>query len=105
MIISHSKFPIHSDKIKEAKALMAKMAKTSLSEAGCISYDFYCSISNPEEIILYQEWAAVEAVQDHFASDHMSVFLSQLPTLLKGDVSSHRYAVQGTELETELRQE
>lgn len=105
MIISHSKFPIRADKVEEAQALMAEMTAASLVEDGCISYDFYSSISDPSTILLFQEWESVDAVQAHFASDHMAVFLNQLPDLLTGEVSSHRYAVQGTEAEQEMRQE
>ena len=94
MIISHGKFPIRPDQLERAKVIMAEMARETLNERGCISYDFYLSISEPNTMLLFQEWESIEAVQDHFNTEHMDNFLQALPELLEGEVIAHRYAVQ-----------
>ena len=78
MIIVHGVLLVVKDQRSRAQVLMQEMATASRLEAGCISYEFYASLTNPCQFLLFQEWASVEALQDHFQTAHMEIFLEQL---------------------------
>jgi quinol monooxygenase YgiN len=94
MIISHGKFLIRENQIDNAKEAMQKMAEHSVKEPGCISYDYFFSLSNPRVVMLFQEWESIEAINQHFNTRHMSDFLAVLPELIDGEIISHRYAIK-----------
>jgi|TARA_Y100000310_G_scaffold321335_1_gene378821 quinol monooxygenase YgiN len=94
MIIVHGTFPVKADLRDEALTLMRQMAVASKTEEGCISYEFYVGLSEPNSLLLFQEWESVDALQSHFETEHMAEFLKQLPDVLDGEVSTRRYEVR-----------
>ena len=94
MIIVHGVLLVVKDQRSRAQVLMQEMATASRLEAGCISYEFYASLTNPRQFLLFQEWASVEALQDHFQTAHMEIFLEQLPSILDGEIVTRRYEVR-----------
>ncbi|MFT7684937.1 MAG: quinol monooxygenase YgiN [Candidatus Azotimanducaceae bacterium] len=97
MIIVHGTFPIKLEVRDEALELMRRMSIASRSEAGCLSYEFYIGLSDPNTLMLFQEWETVDALHDHFQTDHMEDFLKELPNMLDGDVSTRRYEVRSSD--------
>lgn len=93
MIVSHGKFVIRPEQLERAKKLMSEMVDNTLKEPGCISYDYFISMSRPNVVMLFQEWESVEAVNLHFTTAHMAKFLSEIPELLESEIITHRYAV------------
>ena len=96
MIIVHGKFPIKQAFRDEALKLMQRMSVASREEFGCISYEFYVGLSDPNTLLLFQEWDCVDALQAHFETDHMEDFLKILPDILDGEVTTRRYEVRGS---------
>ena len=94
MIIVHGTFPVKADLRDEALELMHRMAISSRAEDGCISYEFYVALSDPNKLLLFQEWESVDALQGHFDTDHMDEFLKVLPDMLDGQVTTRRYEVR-----------
>ena len=94
MIIVHGTFPVKADVRDDALELMGQMASASRAELGCISYEFYVGLSDPNRLLLFQEWESVEALQGHFETDHMEEFLRVLPDVLNGEVATRRYEVK-----------
>lgn len=94
MIIVHGTFPVKQAFREEALKLMERMAVASRGEFGCISYEFYIALSDSNTLLLFQEWESVEALQDHFDTDHMEEFLKVLPDVLDGEVATRRYEVR-----------
>ena len=94
MIIIHGSFPIKSEGREEAIKKMQDMARFSRQESGCITYEFYVGLSNPNLVLLFQEWSSVEALESHWETDHMKNFLGQLPAILDGEVATRRYEVR-----------
>lgn len=94
MIIVHGTFPVRPEFRDDALELMQTMAVASRSEFGCISYEFYVGLTDPNTLLLFQEWESVEALQSHFETDHMEEFLKHLPDVLEGEVSTRRYEVR-----------
>ena len=94
MIIVHGTFPVKADVRDDALELMRQMAFASRAEDGCVSYEFYVGLSDPNTLLLFQEWESVEALQGHFDTDHMEEFLRVLPDVLDGQVATRRYEVK-----------
>jgi quinol monooxygenase YgiN len=94
MIIVHGTFPVKVDVRDDALELMRQMATASRSEEGCISYEFYIGLTDPNTLLLFQEWESVDALQGHFETDHMEEFLKVLPNVLDGEVATRRYEVK-----------
>lgn len=97
MIIVHGTFPIKPELREEALELMKHMAVASQDEYGCVSYEFYTGLTDPNTFLLFQEWENVEALQGHFQTEHMEDFLKALPSVLDGEVMTRRYEVRSTD--------
>ena len=97
MIIVHGTFPIKREVRDEALELMRRMSVASRAETGCLSYEFYIGLSDPNTLLLFQEWETVDALHDHFQTGHMEEFLKELPNMLDGDVSTRRYEVRSSD--------
>ena len=74
--------------------LARRMADSTRAEMGCISYDFYIGLSEPNALMLFQEWENMDCLMGHFQTDHMDAFLKELPDLVSGEITTKRYAVQ-----------
>ena len=94
MIIVHGTFPIKAEVRDDALDLMRQMAAASREENGCITYEFYVGLSDPNTLLLFQEWVSVDALQGHFETEHMEAFLQELPNVLDGEVATRRYEVK-----------
>lgn len=94
MIIVHATVPVKADLRDEALTLMRQMALASKLEDGCISYEFYVGLTQPNNLLLFQEWESVEALRSHFETKHMEKFRKQLPDVLDGKMSIRRYEVR-----------
>jgi quinol monooxygenase YgiN len=94
MIIVHGTFPVKVDLRDDALELMRQMAAASRVEPGCVSYEFYVGLTDPNTLLLFQEWESVDALQGHFETDHMEEFLKVLPNVLDGEVATRRYEVK-----------
>lgn len=104
MIIVHGTIPVKPDSREQALELARKMAETTRSELGCLSYEFYVALSDPNTLLLFQEWESMEALMAHFQTDHMDEFLQELPKVVVGEITTKRYAVQSVDEEEELQQ-
>lgn len=94
MIIVHGTIPIKAQHRDQALKLMLWMERASRAEDGCITYEFFVGLSNPNTLLLFQEWETAEALAEHFNTDHMERFLKALPDVLDGEISTRRYAVE-----------
>ena len=94
MIIVHGIIPIKSAHRDKALDLAREMSAATRTEAGCISYEFYVGLRDPNTLILLQEWENMEALAGHLRTEHMKVFLDELPNVLAGQVMTRRYQVQ-----------
>ena len=97
MIIVHGTFPVKSEARNKALELMRRMSVASRAEHGCVSYEFYIGLTDPNVLLLFQEWESVDALQGHFETDHMEEFLKALPDVLDGEPSTRRYEVRSTD--------
>ena len=101
MIIVHGNIPLKPESREEALKLAGVMATATQNEEGCISYDFYVGLSDPNTLLVFQEWESMDALMGHFQTEHMKSFLDELPDLVSGEIITRRYAVQTVEEENE----
>jgi len=101
MIIVHGSIPIRPECRERALELARAMTEATQSEAGCISYDFYVGLSDPNTLMLFQEWENMDALMGHFQTAHMDEFLRELPHVVSGEITTRRYAVQSVDEDSE----
>lgn len=99
MIIVQGSIPVRPERRDQALSMAKYMVEASRAERGCLSYDFYVGLADPNTLMLFQEWESLDALQSHFATKHMDDFLQQLPEILSGEIITKRYAVQSIEEE------
>jgi quinol monooxygenase YgiN len=97
MIIVHGTIPIRPDCREQALELAREMTRATQREPGCISYEFYVGLSDPNKLMLFQEWESMEALMRHFQTPHMEDFLRALPGVVSGEITTRRYAVQSVD--------
>ncbi len=105
MIIVHGTFLVKPEVRDDALEMMRQMALASRSEHGCITYEFYMGVTDPNTMLLFQEWDSVEALEDHFDTAHMEEFVRHLPQVLNGEVATRRYEVRVNREETRQSQD
>ncbi len=97
MIIVHGTIPLKPERRAQAIAIARDMAQASSAESGCVSYDFYLGLLDENVLMVFQEWESMEALRDHFRTEHMEVFMRELPKLLAGEIVTRRFAVQNVD--------
>ena len=102
MIIVHGTIPLRADCREQALQLARRMAVATRAEMGCISYDFYIGLSDPNTLMLFQEWESMDALMGHFQTEHMEEFLRELPDLVSGEITTKRYAVHSVDEEESI---
>ncbi len=99
MIIVHGSIPIRPERREQALDMARSMTTETRKELGCLSYNFYSGVSDPNTLMLFQEWESIEALTSHFESAHMEEFLRQLPDVIDGEIVTKRYAVDSMDEE------
>jgi quinol monooxygenase YgiN len=103
MIIVHGIIPLRADTRDQALEMARRMASATQAEPGCIAYDFYVGLEDPNRLLLYQEWSSMEALMAHFQTPHMEAFLRDLPHVVAGEITTRRFAVQSVEDDSDER--
>lgn len=93
MIVLHSTFPIREDQREYALEQFALLAFATEQEQGCIRFEFFVSLDDPNKILLTQEWQGISDLRIHYASDHRLDFLRELPRILSGEMLTRRYNI------------
>ena len=76
MIIVPGSIPIRPECRDQALELAKQMATASRNEQGCMSYEFYVGLADPDTLMLFQEWESMEALMGHFDTDLWMIFYS-----------------------------
>lgn len=62
---------IKADKVDEFIALAAKLVQETVqNDAGCIRYELYQDLSNPQVLTIIEEWENRGALNQHMAAKH-----------------------------------
>jgi quinol monooxygenase YgiN len=70
------------------------VASASREESGCISYRLYEDVERTNEFVFVEEWESSDALQEHFATEHVREFLRAIPATIVAppDVKFHTIA-------------
>lgn len=91
MIIVAGSIPIKPEMREEAIAAALEMAAETQKEEGCIEYQFYADISDPNRFLVFERWASGEALAAHFGTAHMAAFRQKIPSFVAGPSNIYRY--------------
>ena len=93
MIVVVGKAQVKAGAREEVVAACLQMSALSEAEAGCVSYQFYESLAEPNTFLLFEEWETAEALQNQFKQPHTNQFGSQLAHYLASEMSVKRYDI------------
>ena len=93
MIVIAGSVAIKPERRAEAVQIAREMAEATRRETGCLAYDFYSSLHDPNVFFIFEEWATEDALVRHFQAEHMATFQQRLPDLLAGRPMLKRYVV------------
>jgi quinol monooxygenase YgiN len=71
MIVVAGRFRLPPWRIAEARPAMDKVIALSNAEPGCRVYSYAEDLAEPGLFRVYEEWGSREAIEAHFASEHM----------------------------------
>jgi quinol monooxygenase YgiN len=94
MLVIAGTIPIKPDHREEAKQLAQWMAGETHKEAGCLAYQFYTDLADPNTLFIFEEWESEEALQKHFQTEHMKQFQQQAPKFVAGPINAKKYTVE-----------
>ena len=93
MIIVAGTVAIKPENRDEAANVALKMVAATKVEVGCIAYDFWSDLGDPNRFHVYEEWETQDALEAHFKTSHMAEFMEALPSLIAGSPDIKRYEV------------
>ena len=96
MIVVQGNIPLKAEARDRAIKLAMEIEGISKQEVGCLGYQFYVALTDPLELVLFQQWESVEALRKHYQTDHMNRFMKELPELVSGDIVTRRYAIESS---------
>ena len=97
MIIMQGSIPIKSGQFDRALAMAQDLVMAARSEEGCITYEFYRGLSDPDTLVVFQEWESMDALMAHLSTPHVEAFLRRVPEISDGGITTRRYLVQDVE--------
>jgi quinol monooxygenase YgiN len=78
MIVVVGRVCSDGEKRDELIRVAQAVAAASRGEEGCISYRFYEDTELANEFVFVEEWADQQALERHFATDHIRVFMAAI---------------------------
>jgi len=84
MITIVAKLTLKPGKKEEFKTLTEELRRESRKEKGCISYNLYEDINNPNSLVFIEEWKDEEAIKFHNKSKHYTNNKDKRSELLEG---------------------
>ncbi|MCE2485374.1 MAG: antibiotic biosynthesis monooxygenase [Desulfurellaceae bacterium] len=97
MLVVSGTIPIKAESRDEAVQLALDMAKATQAEDGCLFYQFYADLADPNLIRVFEEWESEEALARHMQTDHMATFIKAIPRLVAGPVEAKKYTVSAAD--------
>jgi pentatricopeptide repeat protein len=78
MIKVVAKSYVKNEKLSKALELTKEMVEKTVKEEGCIRYELFQDIKDPNVMIFIEEWESEEALNKHMVSEHFKRIIPQL---------------------------
>lgn len=76
------------DNLDRILELSREMVEKTVQENGCIKYELFQDVKDPNTLIIIEEWESQEALNNHMASEHFKRIVPLLSELReKSEVS------------------
>jgi quinol monooxygenase YgiN len=79
-----------------AVAAANEMSSNSLAEPGCLDYRFWISTSDPNSVLLLEQWQDQAALDLHMEAPHMARFIEAIGPTLDGAMEATRHEVSSS---------
>ena len=76
-----AKFFVKEDKVEEFLKLASVLVEESRKEEGCVSYNLLQDVSNPQTLIMVEEWESAKILKTHMASAHFTSIIPKMSLL------------------------
>jgi len=76
-----AKFFVKEDKVEEFLKLANVLVEESRKETGCVSYNLLQDVSNPQTLIMVEEWESAKILKTHMASAHFTSIIPEMSLL------------------------
>lgn len=85
MLLITGTIRLPSDKLSEARPVMVEMVEKSRAEDGCLSYSYAEDLFEAGLIHVSELWRDQDALDAHFASEHLAQWRAHWPSLEIGE--------------------
>jgi quinol monooxygenase YgiN len=93
MIIVAGHVAIKPERRADAVEAVRKVVATTKGEPGCLAYDFYADLADPNRFHVYEEWQSNEALAAHLQQSHTQAFLAGIGELVASPPIVNKYEV------------
>ena len=95
MIIVSTTANVLPEKRENFLALLPSLIQSSQNDEGCISYQVFEELSNPNSFHFFGKWATQEDIDAHLQAVHTKSFLDIVPSLVSKEPIMKFYKVEG----------
>lgn len=69
---------VKENEVEKVLDLAKELVAATLKEDGCIDYEMYQDIKNPNNLFMVENWETLEALNQHMASEHFKRIVPQM---------------------------
>lgn len=91
MIVINVRVQVKSEKLSEFIAVAKQDVQVARVVAGCVKYGWSQDISNPDQFVLYEEWASQQQFDAYKQSEHFKQLNQTFAPLMSGAPESSYY--------------
>jgi quinol monooxygenase YgiN len=93
MIVVAGRVAIKPERREELIAIARKVIAQTKQEAGCIAYDYYFDLLDPNVVLVYEEWESEAALAAHLQQPHTQEFLQTVGDMFARPPAIYRHEV------------
>lgn len=93
MIIVSGVVTVRPERRAEAVEAMRRVVEATRHDTGCLAYDFYTDVRDPNRFRVYEEWESDEALNAHLAAPHTQAFLAAIGPMAAAEPVVTRHEV------------
>ncbi|WIM48249.1 putative quinol monooxygenase [Methanosarcina mazei] len=86
-----AKNQVKPEKVQEFMNLCKSLIEETLKEEGCIDYEVYQELENPEILTMLEEWKDEGSLDQHIRSDHFKEIFPLLSECLDKETEINIY--------------